>query len=225
MIDLSGKGVCGIGQPAVIAPIVTRMVAAGASLHTFEIVDAARGESVPGDTVDIAVIGVSELNSDASIPFIDAPLTEWQEALMVNFEQVILAAQMVARHMIAHQTAGRIIILSSIVGLKPYRYRSAIGTSAAALHAVARIAAVDLAAYGITINVVAVGQASLLWDKTANLSDHFPLGRELTDQDIADVCCFLASDQASYITGAIIPVDGGYNITKAGASTVKKTKR
>jgi NAD(P)-dependent dehydrogenase (short-subunit alcohol dehydrogenase family) len=94
------------------------------------------------------------------------------------------------------------------------------------LQVIAQMAAVDLGPYGITVNIIAMGVTDEGWiPRSLNVGSltevqrYIPLTRVGSIDDIGDVCCFLASDQARYITGAIIPVDGGYTLTKAGAGT------
>jgi NAD(P)-dependent dehydrogenase (short-subunit alcohol dehydrogenase family) len=146
---------------------------------------------------------------------------DWDQALARNFEQATYAAQAAARKLIAQNNGGRIIFLSSIAALEPLARTSAVGTSLSALHVLARMAAVDLGPHRITANVVAVGWTEadlatefLTPDGRAYVQQGIPTGRVGTPADVADVCSFLASDQAAYVTGAIIPVDGGFTLTK-----------
>ena len=96
-------------------------------------------------------------------PFMETSIDEWDTALNQNFEQSTYAAQAAARHMITQNKGGRIIFLSSVAALKPLEALSTTGTSLAALHALARMAAVDLAPYRITVNVVAIGKVDTSW--------------------------------------------------------------
>lgn len=147
---------------------------------------------------------------------------DWDRALEVNFSGLIFTGQAIARGMISRGGGGRLVFLSSFAALMPFLQSSVAGATLTALGAVARMAAVDLAEYGITVNVLAAGwtapnpwQASLTPEGRAFIERGIPLGRLGTADDIADVCAFLLSDQARYITGAIIPVDGGYTLTRA----------
>ena len=154
--------------------------------------------------------------------FMAATSADWDRALEVNFSGLIFAGQAIARGMIARGGGGRLVFLSSFAALMPFLQSSVTGATLTALGAVARMAAVDLAEHGITVNVLAAGwaerehrQASLTPDGRAFIERGIPLGRLGTADDIADACAFLISDQARYITGAIIPVDGGYTLTRA----------
>src|SRR5262249_34834203 len=145
--------------------------------------------------------------------FMETSIAEWEQALARNYEQGIYALQAAAKYLIDEGNGGRIVILSSMSAVKPLMYMSAVGTSLAALHGLARMAAVDLGPYGITVNVVAVGwtgrePAAILFEPQL-VEPGIPVGRIGMLEDVADVCCFLASDVADYITGQIIQVDGG----------------
>jgi NAD(P)-dependent dehydrogenase (short-subunit alcohol dehydrogenase family) len=170
------------------------------------------------DWIDIALISPGWYDYN---PFLKTTLADWDVALARNFEQVTFVAQAVARKMIAQANGGRIIFLSSIAALQPSARMSAVGTSLSALHVIARIAAADLGPHRITCNVVAMGwieadPAAEFYspDGRAYLQQGISLGRIGAPADVGDVCCFLASEYAGYLTGAIIPVDGGFTITK-----------
>lgn len=111
--------------------------------------------------------------------------------------------------------AGRIIFISSIVGIGGQAGQANYAASKAGLHGLARSLAKEFASRNITVNVVAPGPiatdmtAALTEDQLSAMTDIVPLGRVGQPEEIAATIAFLASPAAGYITGAIIPVDGG----------------
>lgn len=211
--ELRGKQVLIVGEGLPVSAIEAAFRQAGATVNFDTYVG----------PIDIAVLNLSTFSET---PFMETTTFDWSEALRKTFEGVVLRAQALALHMIEQRVAGRIIFLSSVAALKGLRNLSITGTVLAALHSVARMAAVDLGPYGITVNVVAVGWMAEGWrpttlDNAEALTAHIPLGRLGSLESVGELCCFLASDATAYLTGAIIPVDGGYSLTKAGAGTTR----
>ncbi len=110
---------------------------------------------------------------------------------------------------------GRIVFISSIVGLGGQAGQANYAASKAGLHGLARSLAKEFASRGVTVNVVAPGPiatdmtAALTEDQLAAMTDVVPAGRMGQPEEIAAAVSFLASDAAGYITGTVLPVDGG----------------
>lgn len=151
-----------------------------------------------------------------TIPFIEYPLDHWHQVMAVNVTGSMLCGQHAARMMLPHSW-GRIINLSSVAGLRASAGRTAYGTSKAAVVGLTRQMAIELAPHGITVNGIAPGpiDTPLTRELHSDISRQnylraTPAGRYGVPEEIAGAISFLASDDASYVTGHILPVDGGF---------------
>ncbi len=163
--------------------------------------------------VDILVTSAGVLSVHA-LP--DFPIEIWKKVMEVNVTGTFLCVLQVAHEMIERQF-GRIVTISSISGVRAGVGRTAYGTSKAAVMALTRQLAMELAPHGVTANSVAPGPVlTPLIAKTHNqetmaaYTAMIPAGRMGTVEEIADAVVFLASDQAGYINGQTLAVDGGY---------------
>lgn len=142
---------------------------------------------------------------------------DFDKVLSVNLKGTFNCIRHVSRQMLK-QRSGRIINMSSVVGLAGNAGQVNYAASKAGVIGVTKSAAKELASRGITVNAIAPGYIDT--DMTSVLSDSvkegvlsaIPLERMGSVKDIADMAVFLASDRASYITGQVISVDGGMNI-------------
>ena len=141
-------------------------------------------------------------------------LEDWREVMTANLEAAFLLTKAVARPM-ARQKAGRIIYISSDAGLLGDLMRAAYSASKAGLFGLAKTAARELAASGVTVNSVAPG--IITTDMTADIPETrrvkqlaaIPLARFGTPEEVAGAVRFFASDAAGWITGQTLCVDGG----------------
>jgi 3-oxoacyl-[acyl-carrier protein] reductase len=139
---------------------------------------------------------------------------DWDSVIATNLSGAFRVARRAARPMIRGKF-GRIIFLSSVVGMMGSAGQVNYAASKSGLVGMARSLARELGSRGITANVVAPGFIET--DMTAELGDdlikkyaeQIPLGRFGSVDDVAGTIEFLVSDTASYITGAVIPIDGG----------------
>lgn len=140
--------------------------------------------------------------------------SEWDDVININLKGVFNCIKAVARQMMK-QRAGRIINISSIVGIAGNAGQANYVASKAGIIGLTKTAAKELASRNITVNAIAPG--FIATDMTDELDDHLkeemlkqiPLSRFGKPEDIANIVAFLASDKASYITGQTICVDGG----------------
>jgi 3-oxoacyl-[acyl-carrier protein] reductase len=139
---------------------------------------------------------------------------DWAAVIDTNLTGTFRVAKRAAKGMLRLRR-GRIVLISSVVGLLGSAGQVNYAASKAGLVGMARSMARELGSRGITTNVVAPGfvetdmTAELAPDKQAEYLSSIPLGRYTTGTEVAGVVRWLASDEAAYITGAVIPVDGG----------------
>ncbi len=141
-------------------------------------------------------------------------LAKVKEVMQVNFFSQILVTQLVAK-MMMKQKHGAIVNMSSVTALDNQGGWTAYGSSKAAMISFTRTAARELAAFGIRVNAVAPGlidtQMGGEMDEKyqAEMLSRSDMGRKGTPEEVANLVCFLASDEASYMTGQLIRIDGG----------------
>lgn len=165
--------------------------------------------------------GIDILVNSAGL-FNGAPLHEisdsqWDEMMDINIRSVFQLTRRVLPIMMA-QKSGSIVHISSILGLIAVPEVAAYNVSKGALNQFSRSIAVEYGSYGIRSNSICPGLIET--DMTADLmkdaslmqewSKEYPIGRFGKPEDVASACLFLASDESSFITGTVLPVDGGF---------------
>ena len=164
-------------------------------------------------SLDILVnnAGISVINR-----FIDTQLDDWERVLKVNLTGTFLCGQAAARAMV-QQGSGRIINIASLSGQKGGTGRAAYGASKAGAELLMKVMAVELAEQGINVNAIAPGpidteMCRIGHSKETREAYHnlVPQRRYGTEQEIADAAVFLASDEARYVNGHTLNVDGGF---------------
>jgi 3-oxoacyl-[acyl-carrier protein] reductase len=178
-----------------------------------------------GDSVEAAFAAVEEQYGPVEVLVSNAGITN--DGLLLRMSEndftSVIDANLTAAYRVAKRATqgmlrarkGRMIFMSSVVGLLGSAGQANYAASKAGLVGLARSLARELASRGITVNVVAPGpietdMTAALGDKRqAELTAAVPLGRFGSTDEIAATVVFLASPEAGYITGAVIPVDGG----------------
>lgn len=220
------------GNRGIGRAIVERFAAAGHRVASFDL----GGEPPEGvlnvacnvtdaEQVEAAFAQAEEANGPVEILVANAGITkdtlilrmsdaDWDAVIGVNLTGSFRCAKRATKSMIRRKW-GRIVLLGSVVGLYGSAGQVNYSSSKAALVGMARSLTREVGSRGVTVNVVAPGFIET--DMTAVLGEELvkkytsqiPLGRLGAVDDIAATIEFLASDAASYITGALIPVDGG----------------
>lgn len=145
---------------------------------------------------------------------------EWDEMIGINLTSAFSCAQLAARRMIAQGRGGSIIFTGSTSSLVVFQNLTSYGAAKAGLDHTARHLAVEWGRHNIRVNVVAPGymtshmrgSESRYEDRehTASVLALTPLGRKGKPEELVGPVVFLASDASSYVTGHVIPVDGGW---------------
>ena len=176
------------------------------------------------DRVDVLVnnAGVADFGSIEMTDF-----NRWNEVMKTNLDGAFMCSQKAINCL--KTTKGSIINIASISGLRASTLRVAYGTSKAAIIQLTKQQAAELGEYGIRVNCVAPGpvktklaMAVHTQDIIDAYHDAIPLNRYGTEYEIANAICFLASEKASYITGQILAVDGGFEATGVGLPSLRK---
>jgi NAD(P)-dependent dehydrogenase (short-subunit alcohol dehydrogenase family) len=150
-----------------------------------------------------------------SAPFLDHPEAQWHRVLRVNLTGVFLCCQAAARQM-AKQGGGRIITVASINGFRGVENLVGYNAAKAGVVELTRTMAVELAHHHITVNAIAPAQIDTRLTRTlpeearVRRVERIPMGRFGEPEEVAKAALFLASDDASYVTGHTLAVDGGY---------------
>ncbi|MBA7533280.1 3-oxoacyl-[acyl-carrier-protein] reductase FabG [subsurface metagenome] len=139
---------------------------------------------------------------------------DWDRVLNVNLKSVFLCTRAVLKHMIK-QRWGRIISIASIVGVVGNPGQANYASAKAGIIGFTRTIAKEVASRGITVNAIAPGfidtemTQRLDEKRRQKLLGHIPLGYLGSPRDVAEAVAFLASEEARYITGQVLNVDGG----------------
>lgn len=207
--------------------LAAELTATGAAAHYLRCNVAHQAEVDAALAATLARFGhVDGLVNNAGIfraaPFLDITEADWDAVIDVNLKGSFLVGQAVARHMVSRHMASRqrgaIVNMSSVNGTLAIPSIASYNASKGAINQLTRVMALSLADQGVRVNAVAPGtiatelarNAVLTSDEAkARILSRTPMKRLGEPSEIADVCAFLLSDAASYMTGEIVVVDGG----------------
>ncbi|HTU56064.1 MAG TPA: SDR family NAD(P)-dependent oxidoreductase [Acetobacteraceae bacterium] len=178
------------------------------------------------DEVQAAVSGVVEAHGGVSIlvnnagigrraPFLELSDEAWNDVLAVNVTGAFVVAQEVCRVMV-RAGRGSVVNMGSVAAHIAHSEQAAYATSKAALEALTRVMAFELAPRGVRVNAILPGTVAagiikgmLDGDARIERERRIPFGRLAEPEEIADVVAFLVSEDARYMTGSLVVVDGG----------------
>ena len=152
-------------------------------------------------------------------PVLEMSLDQWNLSLEPHLTGAFLFCREAGRRMVEQGNGGSIVLMSSVTAMAPVPERGAYGPAKAALINFAGQLGLEWAQYGINVNAVCPGVAltpmtEMVYEREPELREQrlkrFPIKREVLPEEVADLVIFLCSDEARYINGVGIPIDGGF---------------
>jgi len=184
-----------------------------ASLSSVEAMVAKADQEMGGIDVLVHSAGVAMLKDIFAVDPAD-----WRRVIDINLMGTYHCCLAVARSMVARDSGGCLINIASAAAERPSRGATAYGASKGGVVTLTRGLAVDLASRNIRVNAIAPGPVETEMARSEHRSETrsmfqrmIPMGRYARPDEIASAALFLASDESSYVSGAIVAVDGGYS--------------
>jgi 3-oxoacyl-[acyl-carrier protein] reductase len=174
-----------------------------------------------GEEAERALGGIDVLANNAGVawqePFLDITLEHWDQVLDINLRGMFLVAQTVARRMVARGRGGAIVNMSSTNAFEGEAGYAHYNASKGAITMLTRTMATELGQHGIRVNALCPGKIFTPLQGEAEDPEYtaryerekIPLGRSGTVEEVAAAYAFLASDEATFITGEMLVIDGG----------------
>ncbi|MEA2902270.1 MAG: 3-oxoacyl-[acyl-carrier protein] reductase [Actinomycetota bacterium] len=205
---------------------------AAAGAETGQAIESTGGEALPiqvdvsrPESVDAAFAQVEEAWGKVEVLVSNAGINrdgllmrmgddQWSEVLRTNLDGAFHVVRRATPGMVRARF-GRIVLVGSVVALSGSPGQANYGAAKAGLIGLTRAVARELGSRGITVNLVAPGPIvtamtdALTDERKAQMTGQVPLGRFGTPEEVAAVVAFLCSDAAGYVSGAVVPVDGG----------------
>ena len=161
---------------------------------------------------------VNNAGLGGSMPFLQVPEDVWDKTLNVNLKGYFLTTQAIGKHMFEAK-AGRVINISSTMGQYPLGYMAHYAASKGGINAMTKSLAQEWANRGITVNAIAPSYFETDMTESSRENEHAnalimsktPLARYGKVEELVGLVVYLACDNSSYMTGAIIPMDGGWS--------------
>jgi 3-oxoacyl-[acyl-carrier protein] reductase len=153
-------------------------------------------------------------------PIHEFPNAMWKKIMNVDLDGVYYCSKAVLQNM-TKNGYGKIINISSIVGVVPLRNQCAFAAAKAGVIQLTKAMAIELATFGVNVNVICPGSISIAKmtegglykdGRFESIMSHIPMHRPGSPDDIGYAALYLASDQANYVTGAVHMVDGGWTV-------------
>ena len=149
-------------------------------------------------------------------PIADHTLEEWDRIVGLNLRSVFVVCKAAAPRMVA-QGSGAIVLVGSMTSFNGGFQQAAYAASKGGVAQLGKALSNELAGHGVRVNTIAPGFIETEMTTTVEpwrrkqIDERIPMGRWGEPAEIADVIAFLLSDDARYVTGAVIPVDGGFS--------------
>jgi len=167
---------------------------------------------------------VNNAGEGPGTPFLELDLATWRRVLAVDLDGAFVCAQAAARRMVAHGGGGRIVNVTSVHEHVPLEGAAPYCAAKGGLGLLTKVMALELAEHGITVNAVAPGEIATPMtgqedvDPRTRRREGVPLGRPGDAREVAAAIAWLASPEASYVTGHSLVIDGGMLLMAAMAN-------